>query len=127
MSDRPRLTVVADNDHRDGADDAAELRQAADRLLAEMRAQPLAERVAQIREGYRLSYRRAGDDPHLWLGLLTQAVGDAARPLNRSLVSTSDTDRPRRLREAEEFAEQAAACALELADVIRSVRTDPGI
>lgn len=120
---RPTLTVVPD-DQTTPREDARALRELAERAMARITAMTPEQRVDQLREGYRLSYQHLGDLPSGWLGLLAQAVGDTAKPLNLAAGTPDDPERVHRwLRTAEEYAEHAAACALELARAIRETRT----
>lgn len=121
---RPPLRVVPDR-HTTPERDARNLSRLADQIIAEQAtAMTPEQRVDQLREGYRLSYQHLGDLPSGWLGLLAQAVGDTAKPLNLAAGTPDDPERVHRwLRTAEEYAEHAAACALELARAIRETRT----
>ena len=119
MPSRPSLTVIDGQALNDHVSDA----EVADRAIKHMEAQPLAERVEAMRDGYRMTYPQVRD-PHVWLSLLAQAVGDVARPLTRDVLCGHDDRHERRLKEAEAFCEMAAACAMELADLVRDLRTE---
>ena len=122
MSDRPSLTVIEGDAPRPMS--LAEMNETADRMIRHLAAQPLEQRVEQARDGYRMTYPHVRD-PHVWLSLLTQAVADVARPLTRDALCGHDDRRDRRLREAESFCEMTAACAMELAVLVREMRTEP--
>ena len=122
MRDRPSLTVI--EGHAPRPMTLAEMSETADRAIQHLAAQPLEQRVESCRDGFRMAYPHVRD-PHIWLSLLTQAVGDVARPLTRDALCGHDDRRDRRLREAEAFCEMVAACAMELATLLHETRTEP--